>query len=248
MAYASKASRARVSAKKPEAQAVCMRCGLWYNRVDLNFQFDWRGTSLQNLYILVCDRCLDVPQEQLRVIQLPADPVPVYFPSVENFEEAETNYRTVIPGCPGTVDPITGLPRPSTTKRVTQDLQNRITQPIGAPDGLIQNGVMPYNGAMQKAFGVVLSPLSIIANGTDQIAVTFLQAHGLSNNDQIAVEGLSNSLATGFYSVTVSTPMAFTYQTADDVPSGPLLTATTRMITACVGLPYGSVRIPQVGP
>lgn len=225
-----------------------MRCGIWYNRVDLQFQFDWRGTSLQCLYLLVCERCLDVPQEQLRAIQLPADPVPIYFPSVEDFEADETNYRTTIPGCPGTNDPISGLPRPSTTKRITQDYQNRITQPIGVPNGLVQNGVMPFNGANQKAYGVPLSPLSITANGTDQITCTFSQAHGLATNDQIAVQGLTTPLASGFYSVIVQSAMAFTYQTYSPVPSGGLLTPTTRMITCLVGLPYGSVRIPQTPP
>lgn len=246
MSYASKAGRARVSSRNPQAQAVCMRCGIWHNRVDLNFQYDWRGTSLQNLYLLVCDRCLDMPQEQLRAIALPADPTPIYFPSVEAFEQDETNCRA-IPGCCET-DPISGLPRPSANLRITEDLQNRITQPIGAPDGLDQNAVMPYNGATQKPYGVPLYPLSIIANGTDQISVTFLQAHGLNMNDQIAVQGVANRLAAGFFSVVVSTPMAFTYQTYDLVPAGPLLTATTRMVTCLVGLPYGSVRIPQVGP
>lgn len=223
-----------------------MRCGIWYNRVDLNFQYDWRGTSLQNLYILVCNRCLDTPQEQLRAIQLPADPTPVYFPSVEAFEQYETNYRAV-PGCCET-DPVSGLPRQSANLRITEDLQNRITQPIGAPSGLDQNAVMPYSGAEQKAYGLRLYPLSIIANGTDQVSVTFSQAHGLSTNDQIAVEGLSSPLAAGFFSVVVTTPMAFTYQTYDLVPAGPLLAAATRMVTCRVGLPYGSVRIPQVGP
>lgn len=222
-----------------------MRCGIWYNRVDLNFQYDWRGTSLQNLYILVCDHCLDVPQEQLRAIQLPADPVPVYFPSVENFESAEANFRTLVPN---RIDPVTGLPIANPVGRNTEDFQCRITQPTGRPDGLEQNAVMPYNGSVQKAFGVILSPLSIIANGTDQISVTFSQPHGLTTNDQISVEGLSNKRATGMYSVIVSTPMAFVYHTYSAIPSGPLLTGTTRMITCLVGLPLGSVRIPQVGP
>lgn len=245
MAYASKAGRARVSAKKPQAQAVCMRCGIWYNRVDLQFQFDWRGTALQNLYILVCDRCLDTPQEQLRAIQLPADPTPIYFPSVEDFTAAETNYRTV---GPDTIDSITGLPIPSTDYRVTQDCENRITQQIGVPTGLVQNAVMPYNGAIQKQFGVLLSPLSITSNGTATVTCTFSAPHGLKTDDQISVEGLSNSLAVGFFSVTVSTAMAFTYTTYKDIPAAGLLTGTTRMITCLVGLPYSDNTIPQVGP
>lgn len=245
MAYASKAGRARVSAKSPRAQAVCMRCGIWYNRVDLNFQFQWRGTSLRNIYILVCDRCLDIPTEQLRSITIPADPTPIYFPSVEDFVADETNYRTV---GEGTIDPITGLPIPSKDYRVTQDCQNRVTQEIGAPTGLIQNGVMPYNGGVQKHFGVPLSLLSVIANGTATVAVTCSVAHGLCTDSQISAEGLSNVKANGFYSVTVTTAMAFTYMTYGNIASGPLLTGTTRMITALVGLPYATKTIPQVGP
>lgn len=244
MAYASKAGRARASAKSPRAFGVCFRCGIWYNRDQLRFQFDWRGTTLQNLYILVCDRCEDVPQEQLRAIVLPADPTPIYFPSVEPFEEDETNYRTTLPTV---TDPVSGLQKQVYNKRVTQDNQYRITQPIGPPTGLIQAGVMPRNGAVQKNFGVVLSPLSLIANGTCAVTATFSTAHGLNTNDQIAVDGLTSGLASGFFSVVVQTPMMFTYLTASDVPAGSLLTPTTRMVTCLVGLPYGSVRIPQVG-
>ena len=245
MSYASKAGRARVSAKNPQAQGVCDRCGIWYNLVNLEWQYEWRGTALQNIWIRVCGRCLDVPQEQNRAIQLPADPVPVWQPRVENFVAAETNYRTV--GEP-TIDPITGLPIPSSDYRVTQDCENRVTQEIGAPTGLIQNGVMPYNGGIQKQFGVRLQPLSITSNGTATVSCTFSAPHGLKTDDQIAVEGLSNPAACGFFSVTVLTVMAFTYMTYSDVPAAGLLTGTTRMVTCLVGLPYSQNQIPQVGP
>jgi len=242
MAYASQSGRARTSSKKPQAFAVCMRCGLWYNRVDLNFQYDWRGTALQNLYILVCERCTDTPQEQLRAIQLPADPTPVYFPSVENFADAETDYRSTLPG---TIDPVTNIPIPSTTLRVTEDCQNRITQPLGQPEGLSQQAVMPYNGGVQKAFGVPLSVLSVTANGTATVSVTCSKVHGLQPDSQVSIEGLT--AANGFYSVNVLTATAFTYTTASNVPAASLLTPTTRIVTALVGLPYGSVAIPPAG-
>jgi hypothetical protein len=245
MAYASKAGRARVSAKNPQAQGVCDRCGIWNNLVNLEWQHQWAGTRLQNLWIRVCSRCLDVPQEQLRAIQLPADPVPVWQPRVENFVAAETNYRTV---GEGTIDPITGLPIPSSDYRVTEDCENRVTQEIGAPTGLIQSGIMPFNGGIQKQFGVRLSPLSVTSNGTATVSCTFSAPHGLKTDDQIAVEGLSNPKACGFFSVSVSNPMAFTYITYSDIPSSPLLTGTTRMITCLIGLPYGDPQIPQVGP
>ena len=176
---------------------MCFRCGQWWNRDELQFQHDWRGTHIQNLYILVCERCYDVPQEQLRAITLPADPVPVYFPSVENFEQAETDYRSLVPG---TVDPLTGIPIPSTTLRVTEDCENRITQPVGAPVGLEQAAVMPYNGAVQKAFGVPLALLSVTSNGTATVNVTCSKPHGLQTNGQISANGLASSEACGFFS------------------------------------------------
>ena len=47
---------------------------------ELRFQFDWRGNAMQNLRILVCRRCEDVPQPQLRPIIVGPDPYPVRDP------------------------------------------------------------------------------------------------------------------------------------------------------------------------
>lgn len=69
--------RAKVSARSPKAFGVCDRCGFWYNREDLRWQFDWRGMRLMNLRLLVCDRCLDKPFEHYRPILVPPDPLPV---------------------------------------------------------------------------------------------------------------------------------------------------------------------------
>lgn len=275
MAYASRSGRARTSIKRPQAFFVCDRCGIWGNRADGIWQYEWRGTSLQNLWILVCHRCLDVPQEQLRAIQLPADPVPIWQPRVEQFEAAETNYRTTLP-IP--TDPITGLPIPAQTSlRVTQDSQNRITQPIGCPEGLVQNAVMPRNGGQQKSYAVPLAILSVTANGTATVNVTCSKPHGLTTNDQISAEGLT--CANGFHSVTVLTATAFTFLTAYDIAAGSLLQPATRIgglfnqagqpvynqngiqldlesgpapgdaliVTADAGLPYGSDTIPPLG-
>ena len=80
MGYASQSGRARVSSKNPQALAVCDRCSMWYNHSDLAWQYDWGGASLINKRILVCQPCNDIPQNQLRAIVLPADPVPVMNP------------------------------------------------------------------------------------------------------------------------------------------------------------------------
>ena len=117
--------------------------------------------------------------------------------------------------------------------------------PIGIPTGLDQNAVQPQ--FLTTAYRVNLEPLSIIANGTNTITVTCPAPHGLSTNAQIAVEGLTNNAADGFYSVTVTTATQFTYQTNNAIPAGNLLQGTTLMLTALVGLPYGYTQIPQTG-
>jgi hypothetical protein len=85
--------RARVNARSPSAQGVCDRCGFWYNLRDLRWQWDWSGPELRNKRILVCtNTCLDVPQEQLRVLLLPPDPLPVLNARPEQFRLDEVNF------------------------------------------------------------------------------------------------------------------------------------------------------------
>lgn len=243
MAYASISGRARTSATSPQAHAICDRCGFRYNRVNLNWQYDWRGATLQNVRILVCNTCMDTPQEQLRAIVVPADPVPIDQPRTQDFAQAETNYQTISQTT--VYDPVTGIPIPGTTTLSAENGDNLLTQPVGIPAGIDQSAVMPLEGTTH--YRVTLSPLSISSIGTDQITVTFAAAHGLSTNDQIVVQGLANNDADGAYSITVTTATAFTYQTNTAIPAGALLAANTLMVTANIGMPYGFDQLPQTG-
>ena len=126
MGYASQSGRARVSSTNPRAFGVCDRCGLLYNHDNLQWQFDWAGASLINKRILVCDICLDVPQEQLRAIVVPADPVPIVQPRIQDFVTAETNTRAT--SGQNTVDPTTNIPVINGDTRITQDDKVRVTQ------------------------------------------------------------------------------------------------------------------------
>jgi hypothetical protein len=162
---------------------------------------------------------------------------------LQDFAAAETDYQTAT-AVPIT-DPTTGIPIPVNVTLVSQDGQNLLTQQVGPPTGLTQGAIMPLVG--KEDFSVKLNPLSVSAVGTDQIAVTFAAAHGLVTDAQISVDGLSNPQACGFYSITVTTATAFTYQTNKVIPAASLLTATTNMVTALVGLPYGFTQIPQTG-
>jgi len=243
MGYASKAGRARTSTANPEAHAICDRCGFRYNWVDLRWQYDWRGASLQNIRILVCKRCQDKPQEQLRAIVVPADPMPITDARVQDFVSASTDYQTLTTT---TIDPVTGIPIPSTTIVVDGNGDPVTMQPYGAPTGLVQAAQPPQKGT--QAFAVKLPVLSVTANGTPVVTVTCSAAHNLQTNAQVSVEGITNRLATGFFSITVISGTAFTYQCYSPIPAGALVTPTTRIITASVGLPYGYTQIPQVGP
>jgi hypothetical protein len=137
MGYASRQGRARVSPSSPRAAGVCDRCGFVYNHHQLKWQFDWAGASLINKRLLVCNRCYDEPQQQLRAIVIPADPMPIVNPRPEGFVTAETNYR--VTSGQNTTDPTTGIPVIAGDTRATEDDKLRVTQQTGeAPGGLNQ--------------------------------------------------------------------------------------------------------------
>lgn len=125
--------RARVSARNPSAFAICDRCGTLRNHVSLTFQYEYAGAGLYNTQMLVCQRCLDVPQEQLRSIVIPADPVPIMNPRVQNYVEAESDLRRT--SGQDTVNQQTGIPVPGDDVRITQADNIRVLQQTGEPPG-----------------------------------------------------------------------------------------------------------------
>jgi hypothetical protein len=80
---------ARVDPTNPEAWAQCDRCGFWYNHKDLGWQLQWGGQQIYNTQVLVCERCNDIPNEQLRAIILPPDPVAILNARVPNLDYEE---------------------------------------------------------------------------------------------------------------------------------------------------------------
>jgi len=133
MGYASKAGRARTDASNPQAHAICDRCGFRYNHVNLRWQFDWRGASLMNIRLLVCNTCYDAPQEQLRAIVVPADPVPIEQPRLQDFVTASQDTR--VTSGQNTVNYPTGIPVVNGDNRITQNDDIRVTQQTGEPPG-----------------------------------------------------------------------------------------------------------------
>lgn len=234
MGYASISGRARTSSKSPQAFAVCDRCGMWYNHKELQWQFDWGGASLINKRILVCRDCNDIPQNQLRAIVLPADPMPIINPRVEPWIADESNFRTTNQS-PG-IDPVTGLALPPTTYRITQSLDNRVSQQTGLPLG--------YANAV---FTATLIPLSIISDGTTSVFVTCSAPHNMLDYQPVSILGSTNGAVDGLYSIVVTSATAFKYQIAAPVPAGGYLNSTTLVRVVDIGLPPGSLVVPQPG-
>ena len=133
MGYASQQGRARVSARSPRAAGQCDRCGFLYTHADLRFQFDWRGASLQNIRLLVCKTCEDTPQNQLRAIVVPADPMPIQNPRVPDYVKAASNTR--VTSGQDSINLETGIPVPGGNTRITQNNNTRVTQQTGEPPG-----------------------------------------------------------------------------------------------------------------
>jgi ribosomal protein L40E len=233
MAWASRLGRARVSAKNPQAAGVCDRCGFIWTHNTMRFQHEWRGIALLNTRMLVCRRCEDEPQQQLRAIILPADPPPIMNARVNTWDEFVPTVRA--PSVPPVIDPRTGMPLPVDFSRQAEDGQSRGTQPTGpagvptnpaagriSSSGLERWAIMPGVPGI-TASGRKLPVLSIMSVGSSVITVTCSAPHGLRFNDQVSVEGLTDNEATGFYSVSPTTATAFTYMTNTPRPMGSLL-------------------------
>jgi len=245
MGYASQAGRARTSAKNPQAHAICDRCGFRYNHVDLRWQFDWRGTSLQNIRLLVCNSCTDEAQQQLRAIVIPADPIPVVNPRIQDFAVAETN--NLLAQTPTTIDLYTGIPVPHGTNLGTENNIDITAQPVGPPLGLDPNGIMPLKDI--TFFDVKLNVKSITTIETNVVTVTCNTPHGLKTLDQVAVTGTSLNEIMGFFSVNVLSPTVFTYEVIPFIgliPGG-WLTNSTIVATCSVGLPLNYLQVPIIG-
>jgi hypothetical protein len=139
MGYASRSGRAQTSARNPRAFGVCDRCGIWYNHDQLKWQMDWAGAALINKRILVCSSCMDVPQQQLRAIVIPADPTPIMNPRVESYVADEVDKRQV--SGYNTINARTGIPVPGGDIRATStdgvESGVRVIQQTGGANGSV---------------------------------------------------------------------------------------------------------------
>ena len=230
--------RAKVNARNPEAFAICDGCGFLYQHSELRFQLQWSGNKLVNLKQLVCRRCNDIPQTQLRAIVLPADPMPVLNPRVQNYQAASTDYRTT--SGQNTVDPTTGIPIPGTTMRITENDDYRVTQQTGAPNGSLNE--LPGTDPNAVTYRVISSAAD---NGAGLIRLTVNTTSGMITGQQVTVgDVVGTTEANGNWTITVislteidlvGSTFANAYSSGGYVVNNP-------------ALPYNNTEIPKTGP
>lgn len=243
MAYASKSGRAKTSARDPRAFAVCDRCAIWYNHHQLTWQYDWAGASLINKRILVCESCYDEPQNQLRAIILPADPMPIVNPRTEPFAYDESNQRQVSGA--NTVNTATGIPVPGGDTRVTSSggvatNDVRSTQETGAPSGSLNP--LPGTDPNAVTYRTVINASN---NGIGVVRLTLNTTSGMITGQKVIVgevEGVPG--ANGQFFITVLGISQIDLQnstfTGAYVSGGYVINDPS--------LPYGFNEIPRTGP
>jgi hypothetical protein len=211
--------------------------------VNLRWQYDWAGASLINKRILVCNTCYDEPQQQLRAIIIPADPVPIVNPRVEPYAWDEIDRRQVSGN--NTTNTQTGIPVQRGDTRVTTidtDVpdQTRVTQQTGeAPGGNNQKpGTDPNAVTYRNITNVTNNGIGII-RVTVSVTSGFITGQRVIINDVVGV-----TAANGKWTITVINPSQFDLQnssfTGAYISGGYVINNPS--------LPYGFDEIPKTGP
>ena len=229
--------RAKVNARNPEAFAICDGCGFLYQHSELRFQLQWSGNKLVNLRQLNCRRCNDIPQTQLRAIVLPADPMPIMNPRVQNYQAASTDYRAT--SGQNTINQRTGIPIPGNTLRITENDDYRVTQQTGAPNGSLNE--LPGTDPNAVTYRVISNAVN---NGSGLIRLTVNTTSGMITGQQVTVgEVVGTTEANGNWTITVisltevdlqSSSFASAYASGGYVVNNP-------------SLPYNNTEIPKTG-
>lgn len=170
MAYASRSGRARVSARNPQAFAVCDRCSRWMNFVDLRPQTIVAGAAMLNINILVCRQCWDVPNQTLLSIVIPADPTPIINARVEPFLYDETTGPTQPIGQPVGLEPYAITPQFG-------------TKHYGAPLSLLSvtsNGTTTVSVTCSVAHGLTTNDQVSVSGLSKNLATGFFSVNVIS--------------------------------------------------------------------
>ena len=238
MGYASKLGRAKINSRNPQAAGRCDLCGFIFSRSELRPQLQWAGNKLIDLKQLVCRRCNDIPQTQLRAIVIPADPTPVLNPRPENYRVASTDYRST--SGQNTVDPLTGIPIPGNTLRITENDDYRVTQQTGGARGSLNE--LPGTDPNAVTFRYISGAAD---NGSGLIRLTVDTTNGMITNQRVTIgDVVGTTEANGNWTITVISV------TEIDLQGSTFTNAYSSggYVVNNPALPYGFTEIPPTGP
>jgi len=90
--------KAAVDVTNPQAFAICDACGGMYNHHLLRWQYQFAGETLQNTGRLVCEKCQDALNPQLRPRFSSDDPAPTLNARPEPFLIDDLDYQVTQDG------------------------------------------------------------------------------------------------------------------------------------------------------
>jgi hypothetical protein len=127
---------ARTDPSNPQAWGTCDRSGFVHNLENLVQEYEWAGTTLMNKHVLVGERYVDEPNEQLRAIRIPEDPDPIINARPENYSIDEglmpLTTEKAYPGDPGQVVRVDSI-RPGTPFVLGQGILGGVDPLAGTP-------------------------------------------------------------------------------------------------------------------
>jgi len=191
----------------------------------------------------VCEPCYDEPQNQLRAIVLPADPMPIVNPRVEPYAWDEIDRRQV--SGYNAVSPTTGIPIPQGDTRVTTannaaTNDTRVTQQTGeAPGGTNQLPGTDPNAVTYR------NVINVTNNGIGAIRLTINTTNGMKTGQRVnvqEVDGVAN--ANGVWYITVINFSQIDLQNSTFVGNY----ISGGYVINEPALPYGFDEIPRTGP
>jgi len=203
---------------------------------------DWAGASMVNKRILVCDSCYDKPQNQLRAIVLPADPMPIVNPRGENFVKDETNYRITS----GQILEPSAVTGNGTTATITLRVPSTFT-PIVAGSIIIVSGMEPssYNGTYVVTASTNTT-ISFASSSVEPMVVAGRVAINIDPQTGLQIPSVATR-------ITQNDSDRVTQQTGEPPYGLNQNPGTSILVPDSVGgsdpgLPYNNVFVPETGP
>ncbi len=226
-----------------------------YNRRELVWDMQWRGPRLMKTGFLVCQRCADIPAQQLKPRILPPDPVPIFNPrpeafSFENGLQAFTSYFIPPPPYPILALPYAVYEKSYVLAQVASF--SGIPTPAGLGDasgitGRAQQSTTMLPLDLTRSYVIIFNPTSL------PLAISFSGASFSATLSIIVYTGQAlfwspamntGALSTAAISVTGQEPHQPYYAWSVGFPASLINDGGVLQLVSPVGWPTSSIGLP----